>query len=255
MNICVCIKQVPDIQAPFRIVDGRLQFDVERHVLNAYDASAVEGALQLVEQHGGTVAVVAIGPASVSETIRKALAMGAERAYHIEVDPSGWDSATVATVLAAFFRDRSYDAIFTGKQAQDTDAGLTGTMLAERLGLPYVSNAVGLACEDGRLIVTRQGDAGREIIELTLPGLVTISNDMNDPRIPSIRGIMQARRKPVERLTLSDLGLSDDALRPQTRVTGYRPVPPRAPGRKLEGEPAEVVRELVRLLREEARVL
>ncbi len=255
MNLCVCIKQVPDIQAPFRIVEGRLQFDVERHVLNAYDASAVEGALQLVEQHGGTVEVVAIGPASVAETIRKALAMGAARGYHIEADASGWDSATVATVLAAFFQERRYDAIFTGKQAQDTDAGLTGTMLAELLGLPYVSNAVELAYEADRLVVTRQGDAGREIFELTLPGLVTISNDMNDPRIPSIRGIMQARRKPIERLTLSDLGLTPEQLRSRTHVTGYRPIPPRTPGRKLEGEPAEVVRELVRLLREEARVL
>jgi electron transfer flavoprotein beta subunit len=161
----------------------------------------------------------------------------------------------VATVLAAFFRNRSYDAIFTGKQAQDTDAGLSGTMLAELLGLPYVSNAVDLAWENGHLIVTRQGDAGREIIALALPGLVTISNDMNDPRIPSIRGIMQARRKSIERLTLSDLGLSSEALQPQTRVTGYRPIPPRSPGRKIEGEPAEGVRELVRLLREEAHVL
>lgn len=255
MKLCVCIKQVPDIQAPFRIVEGRLQFDVERYVLNAYDASAVEGALQLVEQHGGTVEVVAIGPASVSETIRKALAMGAERAYHIEADPTGWDAAVVSTVLTAFFRNRTYDAIFTGKQAQDSDAGLTGAMLAEQLDLPYVSNAVELAFEAGRLLVTRQGDAGREVIELALPVLVTISNDMNDPRIPAIRGIMEARRKPVERLTLSDLGLSAEQLQPQTRVTGYRPVPPRAPGRKLEGTPTEVVCELVRLLREEARVL
>lgn len=255
MNLCVCIKQVPDIQAPFRIIDGHLRFDVARYVPNAYDASAVEGALQLIEQHGGKVEVVSIGPPEVSETLRKALAMGALAAYHIEADPTGWDADATAAVLAAFFQRRAYDAIFTGKQSQDTDAGLIGPMLAEQLGLPYVSNAVGLAYENGRLVVTRQGDIGREIIELTLPGLVTISNDMNTPRIPSIRGIMEARRKPIERLTLADLGLSTNHLTPRVYVTGYRPLPPRPPGRRLEGEPANVARELLRLLREEARVL
>ncbi len=256
MRICVCVKQVPDIQAPFRVVDGRLVFDVERYVMNAYDASAVEGALQLVETHGGEVEVVSIGPDAVTETLRKALAMGASKAYHIHhEDISAWDSAVVANVLTAFFRDRTYDAIFTGKQSQDTDAGLTGTMLAEKLQLPYVANAVGLAFEEGELVVARQGDVGQEVVVLSLPGLVTISNDMNDPRIPTIKGIMQAKRKPMERLSLADLGVSAEALQPRTRVRGYESIPPRPPGRKLEGEPQEVVQELVRLLREEAKVL
>ncbi len=256
MKICVCVKQVPDIQAPFRVVDGQLVFDVERYVMNAYDASAVEGALQLVEAHGGEVDIVSIGPDSVTETIRKALAMGATRAYHIHHDDiSGWDAFVTAEVLAAFFQGRTYDAIFTGKQSQDTDAGLTGTILAEKLQLPYVTNAVGLALEEGTLVVTRQGDVGQEVLELHLPGLVTISNDMNDPRIPTIKGIMQAKRKPVERLQLQDLGVEPEKLQPRTRVRGYEPVPPRPPGKKLAGEPQEVVRELVRLLREEAKVL
>jgi len=114
---------------------------------------------------------------------------------------------------------------------------------------------VGLDKEEDQIIVTRQGDIGQEILALPMPSLVTCSNDMNDPRIPKIKGIMQAKRKPIDTLTLGDLGLSEEKLCPRTQVTAYEPIPPRAPGKKLEGEPEEVVRTLVRLLREEAHVL
>src|SRR5690625_5238012 len=154
MKFYVCIKQVPDVNAPIQIREGQLIQDTSRMILNAYDASAVEEAMVLKEKYGGEVEVVLIGPGKASETIRKALAMGADKAVHIQADADReYDSAAYANILAAYFKDKEYDVIACGKQAQDTDAGLAGSMLAEKLGLPYTTNAVRLEVEDKELIV------------------------------------------------------------------------------------------------------
>jgi electron transfer flavoprotein beta subunit len=250
MRFLVCIKQVPDVSAPIQVRDGHLVMDAGRVVLNAYDASAVEAALVLTEGHGGEVEVVLVGPERAGETIRKALAMGADRGTHLVV-PEGaeLDSAAAARLLADYVRTAGYDVVLTGKQSQDTDAGLAGAMLAEALGLPYVTNAVGLVQEGDALLVTRQGDAGQEAIALPAPCLVTCSNDMNDPRIPSLKGIMASKKKPVEARPVADVPA------PAVRTLGYEAVPERAPGRRLDGEPAEVAAGAVRLLHDEARAL
>jgi len=256
MKFYVCIKQVPDVNAPIQIKEGELIQDTDRMILNAYDASAVEEALVLSEQHGGEVEVVSVGPPKASETIRKALAMGADKAVHIQTSgDSAFDSATYAEILATYFKDKEYDVISCGKQSQDTDAGLTGSMLAEKLDLPYATNAVGLEMEDGKLVVKRQGDSGQEMIELPPPCLVTCSNDMNEPRIPSLKGIMQSKRKPMDTVELTDLGIDESSLSPKTTVTGYREKPPREAGKKYEGEPDEVAREVAKLLDEEENVV
>ena len=240
MKFCVCIKQVPDVTAPIQIRDGELSMDAGRVVLNAYDASAVEEALVLTADSGGEVDVVLIGPERATETIRKALAMGADRGAHLVIpEDAELDSAAVSQLLADHIREHSYDVVLAGKQAQDTDAGLAGGMLAERLGLPYATNAVGLAIEGAQLVVTRQGDAGQEIIALPTPCLVTCSNDMNNPRIPNLKGVMGAKKKPVDSNVVAEI--------PQAavRVLGYEPLPTREPGRFIEGEPEEQVAELV----------
>ena len=256
MKFYVCIKQVPDVNAPIQIKEGELVQDIDRMILNAYDASAVEEALVLAEAHDGEVEVVSVGPAKASETIRKALAMGADKAVHIRTSGEGrFDSATYAEILATYFKDKEYDVISCGKQSQDTDAGLTGGMLAEKLELPYATNAVGLQIEEGTLVVKRQGDSGQEMIELPPPCLVTCSNDMNEPRIPSLKGIMQSKRKPMETVELSTLGIDESSLDPNTKVTGYREKPPREAGKKYEGEPEEVAREVATLLDEEENVV
>ncbi|HLA64237.1 MAG TPA: electron transfer flavoprotein subunit beta/FixA family protein [Rhodothermales bacterium] len=250
MRFCVCIKQVPDVTAPIQVRDGHLVMDAGRVVLNAYDASAVEAALVLTEAHGGTVDVLLIGPERASETVRKALAMGADAGVHLVV-PEGTelDSAAVAALLADALAGGGYDAILTGKQAQDTDSGLAGAMLAERLGLPYVTNAVGLAQEGDTLLVTRQGDAGQEMIAAPAPCLVTCSNDMNDPRIPGIKGVMASKKKPV------DVRPVGGAPAVQVRTLGFEAIPDRPAGRTLDGEAAEVAGQAVRLLHDEARAL
>ena len=243
MEFCVCIKQVPDVTAPIQIRDGALAMDAGRVVLNAYDASAVEAALVLTEAHGGSVSVVLIGPEKAAETVRKALAMGADRATHLVVpEGTALDSAAVSQLLADHLRDATCDVVLTGKQAQDTDAGLGGAMLAERLGLPYATNAVGLAVDDGTLVVTRQGDAAQEIIALPTPCLVTCSNDMNDPRIPSLKGIMGAKKKPVDTRSVETVPPA------RVRTLRYEPLPTRAPGLRLDGEPAVQAADVVRRL-------
>lgn len=256
MKFYVCIKQVPDVNAPIQIKDGNLIQDTDRLVLNAYDASAVEEALVLTEEHDGEVEVVLVGPDKAKETIRKALAMGADKATHITTNgDEDYDSATYAKILATFFEDKEYDVIACGKQSQDTDAGLTGSMLAEHLDLPYATNAVGLSIEDSELVVKRQGDSGQEIIGLPTPCLTTCSNDMNEPRIPSLKGIMQSKRKPMNPVSLSDLGIEESELQPKTKVTGYMEKPEREPGQKFEGEADELAQKVANLLDEEANVI
>lgn len=248
MKFYVCIKQVPDVNAPLQIKDGELIQDSDRNIMNAYDASALEEAIVIKEAHGGEIESVLIGPEKARETIRKALAMGSDSGTHIVTDEeSNLDSLGYAFVLAAFFKDKEYDYILCGKQSQDTDAGLTGSMLAQLLEVPYVTNAVGITVEDGKLVVKRQGDTGQEVIEVTAPALITCSNDMNDPRIPSLKGIMQSKRKPVETLSLSDLS-SGEIQQSKTSVHGFSEKPARAPGRKFEGEPEQIAAEVAQLL-------
>lgn len=182
--------------------------------------------------------------------------MGADKATHITTNgDEEYDSATYAEILAKFFEDKEYDVISCGKQSQDTDAGLAGSMLAEHLDLPYATNAVGLSIEDSELIVKRQGDSGQEVIGLPTPCLVTCSNDMNEPRIPSLKGIMQSKRKPMEGVSLDDLGVDESSLQPKTKVTGYMEKPEREPGQKFEGEPEELAQKVAKLLDEEANVI
>jgi electron transfer flavoprotein beta subunit len=255
MKFLVSIKMVPDVYAPFQIKEGELLMDGDRMVLNAYDASAVEEALVLTEKYGGDVEVVCVGPTKASETIRKALAMGAAKGHHIHIaGDEHFDSTSYAHILATFCKDKDFDVFSFGKQSQDMDSGLTGGMVAQLLEIPFATNAVGLEIENEHLIVKRQGDTGQEMIELSTPCLVTCSNDMNEPRIPNLKGIMASKRKPIESLNLSDLSLDSDTLIPATKITSYEPVPSRKAGQKFEGEPEEIAVQVAQLLDTEANV-
>lgn len=240
MNICVCVKQVPDVQAS--IQTGRM-------VLNAYDASAVEEALVMNSGSDGVVDLVLIGPQTAAETLRKALAMGAANATHIVVDKEvELDSHAISRMLARHFEGHEYDVILAGKQSQDTDSGLVGSMLAELLELPYAANAVGMKMGGESILVTRQGDSGQEIIELSMPCLVTCSNDMNNPRIPSLKGIMGAKRKQI---TFTEMTPGEI----RSRISSVYEPAARESGIKMEGEPEEIVALLISKLENEAGVL
>ncbi len=238
MKFCVCIKQVPDVQAS--VQTGRM-------VLNAYDASAVEQALVINENGTDEIDLILIGPASATETIRKALAMGASNATHIVMENvADLDSSAIAHLLAESLKGSNYDAILTGKQSQDSDSGLAGGMLAELLGIPYATNAVGMEATADGLLVTRQGDTGQEMLVLKAPCLVTCSNDMNNPRIPSLKGIMGAKRTTINTVQAGPVGT------PKTKVEKTFPPAGRAPGLKMEGEPEELVAQLITKLQQEA---
>lgn len=253
MKFSVCVKHVPDVAAAIDLRDGDLVVDPGRYVLNAYDASALEAALVLRENHGGEIEVVLVGGDRAQETLRKALAMGADTAIHLKVpDGSRLCSHATARILSDFYRDREYDVIACGKQSQDTDAGLAGSMLAAMLGLPYATNAVGIDIDGDEMVVTRQGDTGAETLGLSPRCLVTCSNDMNDPRIPSLKGIMTAKRKTIEVIEVDPSSFEDQV---RLRVIRHENVPEREPGRTLEGEVDEQVRELVHLLESEARAI
>jgi electron transfer flavoprotein beta subunit len=253
MKIFVSVKMVPDVSAPMQIKNGELIMDADRAVLNAYDASGVEEALVLKEAHGGEVIVVSVGPAKAAETLRKALAMGADSAVHITTEGldgvESLDSYSYARILAAYYADQEYDALFFGKQSQDTDAGLTGGMVAELLGVPYVSNAVGITREaDGGFLVKRQGDSGQEMMDAGTECLITCSNDMNEPRIPKLKGIMASKKKPLEVVTLSDLGVNTADVQPKTQITAYGEIPARQAGQKFSEGAAEDAGRVAELL-------
>ena len=259
MNIIVLVKHVIDVELNIRVKDGAVAQDGMNYVLSKWDENAIEAALVLKEAHDGEVTAITVGPEASGESLRKALAMGADKGIHID-DPGaeGSDSMGFARILAKAIERLPYDLVIAGRQSQDTDLGATGPMLAELLGVPLVGNAVAIeGGGDGKMTVHRNGDNGKEVAEVRLPALLTANDSLNEPRLASLRGIMAAKKKPMERLTLSDLGV--DAATVGAAGAGIefveiQPPPARAAGKKFEGEPEEVTRQVVDLLINEAKI-
>ncbi len=249
MKSIVCIKRVPDSEARVAIAaDGRsLDSSGVKYVMNPYDEFALEEALARKEAaDDGSVTVVTIGPDEAKETLRSALAMGADEAVLLRADPPP-DGLVVARALAAELRDRDFDLLLFGKQAIDDDNMQVPAMVAELLGLPCATVVTELEIEDGHLTARREVEGGHEVVEFDLPGVIGAQKGLNKPRHPSVRGIMMAKKKPLEEreveLESSDLELLE--LVP----------PPSRPEPEIVGEGSDAVPELVRRLREEAKVL
>ena len=250
MKIAVCIKRVADMETRFRIAaSGKgveeigVKFD-----MGDFDSYAVEVALQLKEKKGtGEVVAISLGPDSVQEVLRKAMSMGADRAVQLKADPVPTDGLAIARALAAELQGGAYDLILFGKTALDSAAGVVGPMTAELLGLPCVTAASKLDIGDGRGSARRELEGAAELLEFPLPAAVTIDEGIARPRYPSLKGIMAAKKKPLE---------SKPAQLGEQRVAVAKMELPaeRAAGR-IVGEGATAVTELVRLLRTEAKVL
>lgn len=258
MKILTTVKKVVDVELNIRVKDGAIQEEGLQYVINAWDETAVETAVQLKEQSGAETALVSIGGSDNTDVIRRCYAMGIEQGLHI--DDSALDrpdSFIYAKILQKVYEQGDYDLVITGKQAQDTDNGQTGIILAEYLGLPCVSNVIGLeVLDETHVKVSRLGDSGTEVVELELPGVVTVDVSMNEPRLPAMRGIMMAKKKKIETMDLAGLGLSPDALgAPRSEVPAFQEVAKRQGGQKYEGDPAEVTAKVVGLLADEAKVL
>lgn len=249
-----------DVELNIRVEDGAIVEDGLQYVINAWDENAVEAAVQLKESHSAETTLVSIGGGDNTDMIRRCYAMGIENGIHID-DPAmdTADSSILARVLQKVYEDGDYDLVLTGKQAQDTDSGQTGIMLAEYLGLPCVSNVIAIDVMDEKHIkVSRLGDSGIEILELELPAVVTVSDSINEPRLPQMRGIMMAKKKKIEVMDLAALGISSDEIgcaRPKSEVVEFIASKTREGGRKFEGPPAEITSQVVELLANEAKVL
>jgi electron transfer flavoprotein beta subunit len=255
MNIFVCIKQVPDTEAALTVKDGTKINESEiKWIINPYDEYAIEEALKLQEKiDGATVTGVTVGPQRSEDVLRKALAMGVEQAIHVEVEEE-LDHKTIAGILSNVLKDRAPGVIFMGKQAIDDDAFLTHTYLAEFLNVPVATNVISFNFESDKVTVDRDIDEGdKERIEMAVPCIVAATKGLNEPRYASLMGIMKAKKKPLEKVTLQDININEIKSLVQVEKL-YSPME-KPEGKILEGEPEEVVEKLVDLLKNEAQVL
>jgi electron transfer flavoprotein beta subunit len=264
VNIIVCLKQVPDTESQIKISsDGKsIVTDDIKWVMNPYDEFGVEEALQLKTKFGGEVTVVGLGPKRVTETIRTALAMGADKGILVNDDAmEGSDSIATAKALAAAIKDLEYDLIFTGQRGIDDDSGTVGAAIAEFLGIPQLSLIIDVdVAEDGKTVkVTRPVEGQALIIESSLPALITAQKGLNEPRYASLPGIMKAKKKPLDEKSLADLGIDasecGEAAR-KVKIIEITPPPERQGGKIIDGEtPQEKAAELAKMLHEEAKVV
>src|SRR5947209_2164012 len=210
MKIAVCVKVVPEPSAARRIDPGTKRLDRSGEgVLNAFDVHAVEEALRVKEGSGdGEVLLVSLGPARALEALRKALAMGADRVVHVSDEgAAGSDLLGTSLVLARALEREEVDIVLLGQQASDSDGAVLWAALAERLRRPLVSQVAELTVADGKLTGKRQTEFGYDVIEAPLPAIVAVSDAINEPRYPSLKGIMGAKSKPQETVSLGDLGV------------------------------------------------
>lgn len=210
MKIVVCVKQVPDTWAEKRLTDSDRALDragVDA-VMNEIDEYAVEEALRLVEAQGGEVTILSMGPDKAAETIRKALSMGADAAIHISDEAlHGSDAFATAATIAAALRGRDFDLVILGSESTDARMSVVPALIAEYLGLPQLTFAGKLEVADGTARIERVTEIGYDVIEAATPAVVSVVEKINEPRYPSFKGIMAAKKKPVETLTLADLGV------------------------------------------------
>ena len=253
MKIAVCIKQVPTREWQPRLRDDKTwirEQDVS-YEMNEPDAYALEESLRLREKHGGEVVVCSAGPARVQQVIREALARGADRAIHVEDDSlAAADAFVSADALASAMADEKFDLVLTGLQSDDQGHGQTGVVLAERLGIPHSTIIMEVQVDAGRLRVKRELEGGWfQWIAMPLPALLTIQSGINQLRYATLKGIMAAKKKKIRKAPLPP------GLKPsQQIVTLALPVRTKQT-QMITGSPAEAAKELVRVLREEARVL
>jgi electron transfer flavoprotein beta subunit len=250
MNILVCVKQVPDTETRIKIGADKKSIDPTdiNWILNPYDEYAVEEALRIKEKQGdATITIISVGPERSVSAIRSALAMGADEAILIKTDQADIDSLATAKALAAVIKEMEYNLILFGKQGVDNDNLQVGPMVAELLNLPCATFISELNLEDGKAIVEREVEGGFEVIETPLPAVFTAEKGLNEPRYPALRGIMMAKKKTIQEKRV-------DIDSPKVGIVNIE-YPPTRKGGKIVGESIDAVPELVRLLREEAKVV
>ncbi len=253
MNILVCVKQVPEIQL-VKVTEAGLERPSGPGQINPFDPYAIEEALKLKEEHSGNVSAVTVGGESAALVLREAASLGVEELYHCK-DPcfEGSDPVAVARILAAAIKKVSaYDLVITGKQAIDDDASIVGGALAAILGIPqvmFVKKVVSI--ENGRALFERQTEDGYDVVECPLPAVISVVKEINEPRLPSLKGKMKAKKAQITTWSASDLGVDAGSVGPNSRstITGHQPPPPRPASQPITGTPEEIALELFEKLR------
>jgi electron transfer flavoprotein beta subunit len=242
VKIAVCVKEVPDAGAARRIDPGTKRLDRSGEAaLNGFDVNAVEEALRVKESGADAeVVVVSLGRASALDSLRKALAMGADRAVLVSDEAAaGSDLVATSRVLAKALEREGADLVLFGQQSSDSDGAVLWAAVADRLRLPLISQAAELTVADGKATVKRQTEFGYDRIEAPLPAVIAVSDAINEPRYPSLKGIMGAKSKPQETLSLADVGVAADEAGDagsRTEVLALAPPPPRGESRKIEDD-------------------
>jgi electron transfer flavoprotein beta subunit len=242
MKIAVCVKEVPDAGVNKRIDPNTKRLDRSGEgALNHFDTQAVEEALKIKEARGeGEVVLVSLGPVGALDSLRKALAMGADRAVLITDDAAaGSDLVATSRALAAALERESADLVFFGQQGNDSDGAVLWAAVADRLRRPVISQVAELTVADGKVKGKRQTEFGYDVIEAPLPAVVAVSDAINEPRYPSLKGIMGAKKKPAEEVSLADVGIdagSAGDAGSKTTVLGVAPPPPRGDQVKIEDD-------------------
>lgn len=257
MDIYVLLKRTFDTEDKIVVTDGLIEDDEAEFIINPYDEYAVEEAIVQRDAHGGEVTVITIGDQDSEQQLRTALAMGADKAVLIDTedDLDEGDQLTTTQILEAYFKEREFDLILAGNVAIDEASGQVGPRLAAKLNIPFVTTIVDLAITDGIVNIDKDVEGDLEKVETKLPLLVTCQQGLNEPRYPSLPGIMQAKRKPLEVLELDDLDLDEEDVKPKTKTIDiYLPAQKQA-GRVLEGDIEDQVKELVTLLNDDVKVL
>ena len=257
MNIYVLLKKTFDTEEKIVITDGQIEDDSAEFIINPYDEYAVEEAINQRDEHGGEVTVVTIGDEDSEKQLRTALAMGADKAVLINTEDvlEDGDQFTTAKILEAFFEDKEADLILAGNVAIDEASGQVGPRLAARLGISYVTTITDLKIDGETVKIDKDVEGDVEKVETSLPVLVTCQQGLNEPRYPSLPGIMKAKKKPLEELEIDDLDLDEDELEPKTKTVEIFLPAEKEAGKVLEGEVADQVQELISLLKNEAKVL
>ena len=242
MKLAVCVKEVPEASARTRIDPGTLRLDRSgTAALNPFDAHALEEALRIKERTGdGEVVAIMMGPARAAESLRKALAIGADRAVHVADDAlAGSDLVATARALSKAVEREQADLVLLGQQGGDSDGAVLWSALAELLQRPVVSQAASLELGDGKITAKRQTEYGYDVIEAPLPAVVAVSDAINEPRYPSLKGIMGAKKKPFDTLSAADLGLAPDEIGEagsRTEVHGLSDPPSRGDSIRIEDD-------------------
>ena len=250
MNVVVCVKQVPDPNSPGQLDPSThlLKRDGEL-VLDPGDEFGVEAGLQLAEKHGGEVTVVSMGPERGLDAVRKALAMGAARGVLISDDSlRGSDALTTAKVLAAAIGKQEFDVVITATESTDGYTGVVPQMLAGLLDIPAITFAKSVSFEGDTLKVERQTETGIEVVEAKLPVVLSVTAGVNEPRYPSLKGIMGAKQKPLDRPTPADLGVEGlGAASAGQKIIAVEPAPERAAGEIIQDD-GEAAKRIVEFL-------